>query len=166
MAATERRNEGIESGSESAEVKFLDKHNASGDSRGEYGYGLRLASQPASHRGTCFSTLPPFLLLFLLLLWPSILFLLLSSLPSHPLSLMCVKEKDVCRGMCAHQRDFTVLLQRDCIRVHARASVSRMRMCWRGKEEGEVEQELGGMEVSEARCTDHDRFSFVKCHAE
>lgn len=38
--------------------------------------------------------------------------------------------------MCAHQRDFTVLLQRDCIRVHARASVSRMRMCWRGKEEG------------------------------
>lgn len=48
MAATERRNEGIESGSESAEVKFLDKHNASGDSRGEYGYGLRLASQPAT----------------------------------------------------------------------------------------------------------------------
>lgn len=34
------------------------------------------------------------------------------------------------------------------------------------KRRGEVEQELGGMEVSEARCTDHDCFSFVKCHAE
>lgn len=160
-AATERRNGGIETGSESAEVKFLDKHNASGDSGGEYGYGLRLASQPASQPATVALASPPSSSSGLL----SYFF----SSRHSPLTRFhsCVSKKRTFAVVCvrARERLFSAA-SRDCVRIHARASVSRMRMCRRRKQEGGTECELGGIEVLQARRTDRDRFSFVKCHAE
>lgn len=89
----------------------IPRQAASRDSGGEWVRFVARspASQPASHRGTWLSPL----------LWPSILFLLLSSLPSHPLSLMCATEKDVCRSV----RDFSGL------RLYAPVRAFHARMC-------------------------------------
>lgn len=117
LALIERneRNERIKSGNESAEVKFLDKHSASGDLKENMDTVCgSLASQPASQLATVALASSLFFLL-----WPSILFLLLSSLPSHPLSLMCVKEKNVA-VVYVRIKDFTVLLL-DCVRRYMRA---------------------------------------------
>lgn len=116
LALIERneRNERIKSGNESAEVKFLDKHSASGDLKENMDTVCgSLASQPASLATVALASSLFFLL------WPSILFLLLSSLPSHPLSLMCVKEKNVA-VVYVRIKDFTVLLL-DCVRRYMRA---------------------------------------------
>lgn len=162
-ALIERRNERIESGNESAEVKFLDKHSASGDSEGEYGYGLRLASQPASqlasHRGTCFFPL----------LSPLAFYLISSPLvaPLSPAFTHVCQRKGRSCGVCAHKRLYSVA-SRLCASLYARASVSHMRMSRQEnkRREGGGSRTRIGWDKSLTGTTQLRSDLFRKCHAE
>lgn len=97
------------------------------------------------------------------LFWPSILFLLLSSLPSHPLSLMCASEKDVRRGV---RRDFSELDCMPCVYIRARLRFARE--CVRRGREQEGRTERAGWDGNScAAATTHRStigFRSVKCH--
>lgn len=135
LALIERneRNERIKSGNESAEVKFLDKHSASGDLKENMDTVCgSLASQLASHRGTCFFPL----------LSPLAFYLISSPLvtPLSPAFTHVCQRKERSCGVCAHKRLYSVA-SRLCASLYARASVSHMRMSRQENKEREGEAE-------------------------